>query len=181
MRKRRTRERKSEKVHSECVVRVNEKVHSECVVCVNMVRSTPKWILILSVAALCSLSLAGQKKKDKEGENTRTLQGLVSDADDNPAVGAVVQLKELHTLQIRSFITKDDGAYHFSGLKTDTDYEVKAQMNGFSSRERTLSTFDSRKNPTINLKLDKRSEPRSPGSPAPEKEPRPPGAPGNGK
>lgn len=143
------------------------------------VRSTPQWVLILSVAALCALSLAGQKKKDKEDENTRTLQGLVSDADDNPAVGAVVQLKDLHTLQIRSFITKDDGAYHFSGLKTDTDYEVKAQMNGFSSRERTLSTFDSRKNPTINLKLDKRSEPRSPGSPAPEKEPRPPKAPGN--
>lgn len=153
MRMRRTRERKSE------------------------VRSTPQWILILSVAALCALSLAGQKKKGKEDENTRTLQGLVSDADDNPAVGAVVQLKDLHTLQIRSFITKDDGVYHFSGLKTDTDYEVKAQMNGWSSRERTLSTFDSRKNPTINLKLDKRSEPRSPGS----EEPRPPGPPGNGK
>jgi hypothetical protein len=138
------------------------------------VRSTPKWILILSVAAFCALSLAGQKKKDKEDENTRTLQGVVSDADDNPAVGAVVQLKDLHTLQIRSFITKDDGAYHFSGLKTDTDYEVKAQMNGLGSRNRTLSTFDSRKTPTINLKLEKRSEPRSPGS-----EPQPPKAPGN--
>jgi Carboxypeptidase regulatory-like domain len=144
------------------------------------VRSVPQWMLILSVAALCALSLAGQKKKDKEDENTRTLQGLVSDADDNPAVGAVVQLKDLHTLQIRSFITKDDGAYHFSGLKTDTDYEVKAQMNGWSSRERTLSTFDSRKTPTINLKLEKRSEPRSPGSPAPEKDARPPEAPTNG-
>jgi hypothetical protein len=156
MRKRRTRERKSD------------------------VRFTPQWILILSVAALCALSLAGQKKKDKEDENTRTLQGLVSDADDNPAAGAVVQLKDLHTLQIRSFITKDDGTYHFSGLKTDTDYEVKAQTNGWSSRERTLSTFDSRKNPTINLKLDKRAEPRSPGSPAPEKDARPPEAPTNG-
>jgi Carboxypeptidase regulatory-like domain len=137
----------------------------------NEMRSTPQWVLILSVAALCALSLAGQKKKDKEDENTRSLQGLVTDADDNPAVGAVVQLKDLHTLQIRSFITKDDGAYHFSGLKTDTDYEVKAQMNGMSSRNRTLSTFDSRKTPSINLKLEKRSEPRSPES---EK-------PGNGK
>jgi hypothetical protein len=144
------------------------------------VRSTPKWILIVSLAALCALSLAGQKKKDKEDENTRTLQGLVTDADDNPAVGAVVQLKDLHTLQIRSFITKDDGAYHFSGLKTDTDYEVKAQMNGLSSRNRTLSTFDSRQKPTINLKLEKRSEPRSPESPAPKEE-APPVAPGNGK
>jgi hypothetical protein len=145
----------------------------------NKVRSTPQWILILSLAALCALSLAGQKKKDKEDENTRTLQGVVSDADDNPAAGAVVQLKDLHTLQIRSFITKDDGAYHFSGLKTDTDYEVKAQMSGLSSRNRTLSTFDSRKNPTINLKLEKRSEPRPPGSPAPEKEAQPPSVPGN--
>jgi hypothetical protein len=153
MRKRRTRERKSE------------------------MRSTPQWILILSVGALCALSLAGQKKKDKEDENTRSLQGVVSDADDNPAVGAVVQLKDLHTLQIRSFITKDDGAYHFSGLKTDTDYEVKAQMNGLSSRNRTLSTFDSRKTPTINLKLEKRSEPKSSES----EQGRPPGAPGNGK
>jgi Carboxypeptidase regulatory-like domain len=137
-------------------------------------RSRPQWILIFSVAALCALSLAGQKKKDKEDENTRTLQGLVTDADENPAVGAVVQLKDLHTLQIRSFITKDDGAYHFSGLKTDTDYEVKAQKNGLSSRNRTLSTFDSRKTPSINLKLEKRPEPQSPGS----EEAQPPKAPG---
>jgi hypothetical protein len=153
------------------------KAHSECVVRAHNLRCTPQWILILSVAALCALSLVAQKKKDKEDENTRTLGGVVSDAGDNPAVGAVVQLKDLHTLQIRSFITKDDGAYHFSGLKTDTDYEVKAQSNGLSSRTRTLSTFDSRRTPTINLKLEKRSEPRSPES----EQAHPPESPGNGK
>jgi Carboxypeptidase regulatory-like domain len=111
-------------------------------------------VLIVSLTLVCALP--AQKKKDKEESSTRTLQGLVTDKDGNPASGAVVQLKDLRTLQIRSFITKDDGAYFFSGLKMDDDYQVKADWKGLSSDSKRLSVFDSRKTATINLKLEKK-------------------------
>jgi hypothetical protein len=71
--------------------------------------------------------------------------------------GAVVQLKDTKTLQVRSFITQQDGAYHFAGLSTNVDYELKAEHEGASSGTKTLSVFDGRKNASINLKLDKKS------------------------
>lgn len=117
-------------------------------------------VLILSLTLICPLP--AQKKKDKDESSTRTLQGLVTGKDGNPASGAVVQLKDLRTLQIRSFITKDDGAYFFSGLKVDDDYQVKANWNGLASDSRRLSVFDSRKTATINLKLEKEEKKESP-------------------
>jgi len=64
-----------------------------------------------------------------------------------------VQLKNTKTLQIRSFITRDNGAYYFHGLNTDVDYELRADFSGASSRSRTLSSFDTRRQPVVNLKL----------------------------
>ena|SRR5437016_897024 len=96
------------------------------------------------------------QKKEKEDTTTRALQGTVTDPEDKPVVGAVVQLKDMRTLQVRSFITQDGGSYHFSGLKADTDYQVKADYNGVSSGARTLSLFDSRRTPVVNLKLEKK-------------------------
>jgi hypothetical protein len=123
--------------------------------------SSSKCGLILAVACVSALPLAAQKK-NKDDAATRSLQGLVTDKNSNPAVGAVVQLKDMRTLEIRSYITKDDGAYFFSGLKTDSDYQVKAEFNGAASETKTLSVFDSRKKPTINLKLDKLAKKDSP-------------------
>ncbi|HEY7336674.1 MAG TPA: carboxypeptidase-like regulatory domain-containing protein [Bryobacteraceae bacterium] len=120
--------------------------------------SSSKCALILAVAFVSALPLAAQKK-NKDDAVTRSLQGLVTDMNNNPAVGAVVQLKDMRTLEIRSYITKDDGAYVFSGLKTDSDYQVKAEFNGDVSETKTLSVFDSRKKPTINLKVEKKSSP----------------------
>ena len=38
-----------------------------------------------------------------------------------------MQLKDMRTLQVRSYITLDDGQYHFSGLRIDVDYELSAK------------------------------------------------------
>ena len=92
-----------------------------------------------------------QKKKDTE--QTRSVEGVVSAADDTPVNGAVVQLKNTKTLQIRSFITQTGGSYYFHGLSPDVDYELKADFSGASSPTKTLSTFDTRKSAVINLKL----------------------------
>jgi hypothetical protein len=67
--------------------------------------------------------------------------------------GAVVYIKNAKTLQIRSFITKNEGTYYFHSLSPDVDYELHAESNGATSPHKTLSSFDSRKQATINLKF----------------------------
>jgi hypothetical protein len=104
---------------------------------------------------LLAPTLPAQKKKDDSG-NGRTVQGAVTAADGSAVNGGVVQLKNLKTLQIRSFITKEDGAYYFNGLSQDIDYELKADYQGASSRTKTLSSFDSRKQAVVNLELNKK-------------------------
>jgi hypothetical protein len=92
----------------------------------------------------------------QKDSTTRSVEGAVSNPDESVASGAVVQLKNMKTLQIRSFITKEDGTYHFFELSPDVDYELKADFQGASSGSKTLSSFDSRKKAVINLKLNKK-------------------------
>ncbi len=74
------------------------------------------WSLVLMLTLVCAASLPGQDVKKKKGEAaTRTVQGTVADAEEKPITGAVVQLKDMRTLQVRSFISQENGAYHFSG------------------------------------------------------------------
>jgi hypothetical protein len=103
-----------------------------------------------------ALGTSFAEKKKKEDSTTRIVQGTVMDASSNPVTGAVVQLKDTKTLQVRSFITQQDGAYHFAGLSTNVDYQLKADKDGASSGSKTLSVFDSRKTAILNLKLDKK-------------------------
>jgi|SRR5579864_4302747 len=118
-----------------------------------------KWIGRLAVMAgvllVLSATAANAASKKGEDQNVRSVQGTVSDANDNAIDGAVVQLKNTKTLQIRSFITKDHGEYYFHGLSRDVDYELRADYKGTASANKTLSSFDSRKQAVINLKLTK--------------------------
>jgi hypothetical protein len=103
----------------------------------------------------CAPALAqGQGKK--KGNPTRSVQGVVTSADDAPVVGAVVYLKNLKTLLITSFYTKEGGTYSFHGLSPDIDYELRAASRDQASSTKTLSAFDSRIEATINLKMDKK-------------------------
>jgi len=114
-------------------------------------------VLVAILALACAGLVSAQSKKDKDDPTVRSLQGQVVDQDDKPVAGAVVQLKDTRTLQVRSFITQANGEYRFSGLRADTDYEVKADFSGMSSDNKRLSTFDNRKIATVNLKLNKKS------------------------
>ena len=109
-------------------------------------------IALTAIVLLCVAPSLAQKKG--EDANVRTVQGAVTDPSDNAVEGAVVQLKNTKTLQIRSFITKENGAYYFHGLSPDVDYELRAEFKGSASGNKTLSSFDSRKQAVINLKLE---------------------------
>jgi len=109
-------------------------------------------ILLTGILLLLPASpLPAQKKGDP---STRSVEGVVTGPDDAPVAGAVVQLENTKTQQIRSYITKEDGAYNFYELSTETDYKLKADHQGASSGTRTLTSFDSRKKAIINLKLN---------------------------
>lgn len=95
-------------------------------------------------------------KKDKNEKTTRSVQGVVTDGSDGPIADAVVQLKDLKSLQVRSYITKAAGEFQFHGLNPNVDYELRAEHRGASSNSRTLSSFDSRQHATMNLKIEKK-------------------------
>jgi len=84
---------------------------------------------------------------------TRSIEGRVLGDSGQVVVGAVVQIKDMKTLQIRSFITQEAGVYHFSGLSTNSDYEVSASKEGVVSRVKTLRSLNSRKKVIIDLIL----------------------------
>ena len=105
---------------------------------------------LVLAAILLAAGMAGFGAED----HTRTVQGAVMAPDDSLVNGAVVYLKNTKSLQIRSFFTQKDGSYYFRDLSPDIDYELRAEYNGASSNTHTLSSFDTRKLATINLKLN---------------------------
>jgi hypothetical protein len=101
--------------------------------------------------------LAGHAQSKKKGEDStiRNLEGTFSDAAGAPIAGGIVQLKDMKSLQVRSFITLEGGKYHFSGLSTNVEYEIQGQHNGVDSDTKRLSIYDGRKEAIVNLKLKK--------------------------
>jgi hypothetical protein len=122
---------------------------------------------MLAVAAMFTLVSSAQEEKiDKKVEATlRTVKGTVFDSQDKPIVGAIVQLKDVRTLQMRSYISKENGEYHFSTLKIDDDYEIEAKNNHMTSGQKRISVFDDRKVVIQNLKTDKQERFDKPGKP----------------
>ena len=85
----------------------------------------------------------------------RTVHGAVLDKAENPVASAVVYLKNVRTLAVKTYISDKSGEYRFSGLDPNVDYEVHAESESLTSNTRTVSSFDSRKDIVISLKLDK--------------------------
>ena len=109
-----------------------------------------KSVLAVLILLLATFAFA-QKKSKTPGE--RAVSGVVTDVAGSPVPGAIVQLENMKTMQVRSFIAKEKGDYYFNGLGTDVDYSLKAEWNGHASATKTLSTFDSHPEAVINLQL----------------------------
>ena len=104
-------------------------------------------------ATLLACCVAFGQKGGKQDSTIREVEGAVTDASGSPIEKAVVQLKDTKTLQVQSFITDSAGHYHFAGLSTDVEYQLKAEHNGESTGWKTLSLFNTKKVATINFKL----------------------------
>ena len=76
-----------------------------------------------------------------------------------PVPGAIVQIKDAKTLQVRSYIAQKDGKYQFWGLSNDVNYELRAMAGGLTSKTKTVSVFNSRHKVILDLKLTKKFKP----------------------
>jgi hypothetical protein len=128
-----------------------------------MMRTYPGLVSIIGKVVLGTFFLAafsfvgpgGAVSAQQRGPVQRVLQGKVTDKADAAIKGAVVYLKDDHTLSVRSYFSDSEGAYRFGQLAQNTDFEVWAESDGRKSSVKTISSFDSKNQVTINLKIDK--------------------------
>jgi hypothetical protein len=111
-------------------------------------------VLLLGAVLLIAAVATAQDKVKKKAEATRSVEGNVTAPDGQTVPGAVVFLKNLKSLQVVSYITKEGGTYIFHGLNPNVDYELRAESKGLSSSNRNLTSFDTRPKAVVNLKLN---------------------------
>jgi hypothetical protein len=126
---------------------------------------TLRFFLIFSLMAL-ALSVAilarsqEQTKEQKRAEaQLRVLHGSVIDKSENPIASSVVYLKNLKSQAVKTYIADDSGNYRFSGLDPNVDYEIHAEHDDLTSPVRTISSFDSRRDIEVTLKLSRKKPP----------------------
>ena len=119
-------------------------------------RSVSGKVVLGSVAIFAVTATVGSMwAQQQRGPVQRVVQGKVVDKGDAPIKGAVVYLKDGHTLAVKSYIASDDGSYRFGQLAQNADYEVWAELDGKKSSVKNLSSFDTRPVFNITLKIEK--------------------------
>lgn len=109
-------------------------------------------IASLAALALSCVVVPGARAQDQAPE-LRTVHGTVIDTAENPVTSAIVYLKNMKTQDVKTYITREDGLYRFSGLDPNVDYEVHAEHNEMVSSTREVSSYDSRRDIDFQLKL----------------------------
>ncbi len=104
-----------------------------------------------SFAAVRGATVFAQQRAPEQ----RVVQGKVVDGANAPIKGAVVYLKDNRSLAVKSYFSDEQGAYRFGQLSQTTDYEIWAENNGKKSSVKTISSFDSKNQFYINLKIEK--------------------------
>jgi hypothetical protein len=115
-------------------------------------------LLALVIVAGSAVPATGQArfpgpKKDNERNAPKNLTGQVVDKNGAGVREAIVYLKDKKTLEMKTHISDEKGAYRFTGLDPNEDYEVHAESKGALSSKRTVSSFDDRKEVYLVLEL----------------------------
>lgn len=118
--------------------------------------NTQKRFLGIMTLLLAFSATASAAQDNKRESQLRTVRGVVIDKSETPIPASVVFLKNTRTNAVRSYIADENGNYRFSGLDPNADYEIHAEKDGAKSQTRTVSSFDSRKDIVLNLKMDKK-------------------------
>jgi hypothetical protein len=114
-------------------------------------------VIAVAAALLFALTLAfvpGAFSQDKKTDaELRTIHGSAIDKSDNPVPASVIYLLNVKTQAVRTYIADDAGNYRFSGLDPNVDYEIHAEHDNLTSSTRTVSSYDSRRDIEVILKL----------------------------
>jgi hypothetical protein len=117
-------------------------------------------LFVLLVLFMAFPAAAQQTKDEKKAEaQLRTVHGLVEDKDEDPVPASVVYLLNVKTQAVRTSFADEKGLYRFSGLDPNVDYEIHAEHEDVTSSTRTISSFDSRRDIEVNLKVTRKKKP----------------------
>ena len=131
-------------------------------------RTGTRLFVTLALASIVCVALPGQllpppapapDTTTPSPGSSRAIEGTVLSEEGSPVPGAIVQIKDLKTLQVRSYIAQKDGKYQFWGLSNDVNYEVRALAGGLASKSKTVSIFNSRSKVKLDLKLTRKFKP----------------------
>ncbi len=89
-----------------------------------------------------------------QSTSDRTIQGKVFAASGSLQSGAIVYLKDVKSLEIKTYISTEDGAFRFGQLGSQDDYQVWAEFGGHKTKVKMISSFDSKKVFLLSLHLE---------------------------
>jgi hypothetical protein len=104
------------------------------------------WVALLLTIAMPAMGGA-------QDFSLKNLQGKVFDGNDAVITGAIVYLRNSRNSDVKTYLSEKDGTYRFAGLSSDTDYSVWAAYQGKKSPSKTVSSFDTRKQVFLDLKI----------------------------
>ncbi len=113
-------------------------------------------LFLIFFAVVPSRAQEESKAQKKAEAQLKTLHGVVIDRSENPVPSSVVYLKNVKSQAVKTYIADEAGTYRFSGLDPNVDYEIHAEHDGLTSSTRTVSSFDSRRDIEVVLKLNKK-------------------------
>jgi len=111
-------------------------------------------VLLCCLAVLVTIALPAPQLLAQQSHTERIVQGKVIDKSGAGLKGATVFLKDDRTLAVLSCIAAGDGSYRFGQLTQNIDYEIWAELAGKKSAVKNISSFDSRAEFNITLKID---------------------------
>lgn len=117
--------------------------------------SLSRRVLLLGIVC-CFVAASTVAQNSKHESELRTVHGVVLDKSDSLVSESIVYLKNTRTNIVRTLYTDTTGKYRFSGLDPNADYEIHAEKEAAKSSTHTVTSFDSRKDITLNLKIDKK-------------------------
>lgn len=142
--------------HSPSTPRHKMKIPHGLAPLIERARRNALWIfraaLLAALAFLIALPARAQDKNKKDSE-LRTVHGSVLDKDENPVASSLVYLLNVKTQAMQTHISDDSGNYRFTRLDPNVDYEIHAEHDDLMSATRTISSYDTRLDVEIILKL----------------------------
>jgi len=110
-----------------------------------------QFTVVLAVFAMAAM--AAEARNQNVQTELRTVHGMVLDKNQDPVASSIVYLLNTKTQDVRTYIADAKGQYRFSGLDPNIDYVIHAEHGDMTSSTQTVSSFDSRRDIEIVLKL----------------------------